>query len=1112
MTGPDVFRVDDDLTEQLTVLEASAGTGKTYALAALATRFIAEREVKASELCVVSFTEAATAELRGRLRERLAEAATYLRSGAGEGATTDLVLKRLVDCGAVERAARVRKLERAVTDFDAATISTIHGFCSRVVSAAGAPGIDLGLSDDDSDITEIVNDVMLARYADGTRCPTRAKDLIEAVRLRVRMPAARMWTCERVTDTEGRPTKELVGGGRKLNDGQMVIAADVDAVAALVEELVAEVLRRRARTRRRTFDSLITDARDILTGPGSAAVVAALRERFELVLIDEFQDTDQVQWDIFRTAFLDGPDRVPVVLVGDPKQSIYRFRSAELSAYLAALDYAETHGGRITSLSVNHRTDKPLLDGLEKLFDGYAFGAPRVGFQHVEPREGAGTPLLGVDPVPFRIRCVPDDVGTAGTARSIVVPDLVSEVVGLLETAELDDDGTVRRLRARDIGVLVRSNRDAVLYASALSAAGVPAASSASDSVLDSPAALQWQILLRALDRPTSLGGARAAALGWFLGYDAAAVAAFDEPALSALVDQLRDWARTLDDGGLSRFLAASRSAGLQERVLARLGGERDLTDLDHVAELLQTATGGRPGSAAGLLGTLVDLADPSGPSADETLAPELLVRRIDRDDETVKVLTVHKAKGQEFPVVLCPTLWTQRSGAKGLPHGAIDGVRWIGTTKMVSNTWAGAFRSVTIQDDLERAEEDSRLLYVALTRAKHRLVVWWSPAGKSSLLGSVIEHAVSRGGGDGQDDEIDALVAGSGGRIARDDVARHVVARTLVVDPGDRPELSVATGTRTLDSTWRIWSFSAVKAAAEEHELEGAQGLVPPAPDAPAVGGVDEPSEVVPPLEAVLSTTTVPMPLQSAPAGTAFGTLVHSVMERVDFAADDVADQLRERCAELLHYRALAVTPDVLAAGLHHAMGAPLGGCMGERRLLDLGRADRLDELGFDLPLAGFDARTIAAVVLRHLRTDDALRRWFVEASEGGLAVDVAGLLTGSIDLVARTAVGRYWLADYKSNLISDGDYGHGSLTDAMAHHGYPLQATLYLVALHRYLRWRLPDYDPDRHLDGAAYLFLRGMDPSSSGSDTPGIVWWRPPTAAIEELDRLLATGMAP
>jgi exodeoxyribonuclease V beta subunit len=232
--------------------------------------------------------------------------------------------------------------------------------------------------------------------------------------------------------------------------------------------------------------------------------------------------------------------------------------------------------------------------------------------------------------------------------------------------------------------------------------------------------------------------------------------------------------------------------------------------------------------------------------------------------------------------------------------------------------------------------------------------------------------------------------------------------------------------------------------------------------------------------------------------------------MERVDFAAPDARDELRERCAELLHYRSLAIGPDALAEGLLVAMDAPLGGPMGDRRLLDLERADRLDELDFDLTLAGLDARAIAAVVARHLPDGDLLRPWFTETATIGPVVDIDGMLTGSIDLVGRTD-GRYWLADYKTNLLPDGDYGPEALAAAMAHHGYPLQATLYLVALHRYLRWRVRDYDPDHHLGAAAYLFLRGMGPGASTPGSSGIVWWRPPTAAIEELDRLLATGVA-
>jgi exodeoxyribonuclease V beta subunit len=654
--------------------------------------------------------------------------------------------------------------------------------------------------------------------------------------------------------------------------------------------------------------------------------------------------------------------------------------------------------------------------------------------------------------------------------------------------------------------VLVRSNADATSFVAALASAGVPAASSSNDSVLDSAAAAQWRILLSALERPSSALRARAAALTWFVGMSASGLDALDDDGASALVEQLRGWALCVASGGLAALMAEMRAGGLLGRVLGRPGGERDLTDLDHVLELMQGAVGGRPAAASALLAVLDDLTTPGRPGEDD-IAPELLSRRIDRDDDTVKVLTVHRAKGLEFPIVLCPTLWRKRPNRQGLPHGQLPEGRFVDTNWMIGDRGKGgkAFTPVLDVDKDERYGEDSRLLYVALTRARHRLVVWWTPCGCTknvrSPLGEIVHHA-------GGSLEVEGLAEASGGTVRA--VAVHAPAARSTL-PGGRwqhGQLEVAVAARELDRSWYQWSFSSIKARMEEVVEEVTAGAVL---DLPAVGGVDEPSEVVPPPEVVRPVGATPMPLQSAPAGTAFGTLVHSVMERVDFAAPDVADQLRERVAELLHYRSLPITPDALADSLLVAMATPLGGCMGERRLLDLDRVDRLDELGFDLPLAGLDARAIAGVVAGHLPADDLLRSWFVEAAAGPLAVDVAGLLTGSVDLVARTTDGRYWLADYKTNFLADGDYRPEALAEAMAHHGYPLQATLYLVALHRFLRWRLRGYDPDRHLDGAAYLFLRGMDPTAAGPGAPGIVWWRPPTAAIEELDRLLARGEA-
>ena len=737
MTGaPDAtFRIDGPLPTGLTVLEASAGTGKTFSLAGLAVRYIAEGDVKASELCVVSFTEAATAELRGRIRSKLVEALHHLESVEK---SDDPVIGLLLTDPEM-RSTYLGRVADALAEFDAATIATIHGFCSRVVATGATGGLDVSFTADDSDVDEVVNDRFLERFAAAGGWPAEAAKVGEAVRLRLRMPDAELFVPDRTAITR---------------TDQIDRADRIDELVALVDDIVSELLRRRAALRRRTFDSLLVEARDLLVGPRGRATRALLQQRFRVVMIDEFQDTDRVQWDIFRLAFLDGPTPATVVVVGDPKQSIYRFRSAELSAYLDARARADL----VTSLDTNWRSDAGLIDAMERVFDRFTFGADEVVFQSVLPADPHAEPPLfdpSPDAAPLQLRAL-DDGLTAPDSTAAARIDLVAEVVRLLEEATLPDpaaDGGRRRVAASDIGVLVRSNADATSFVAALSGAGVPAASSSNDSVLDSLAAAQWRILLSALERPSSAPRARAAALTWFVGMTPVDVDGLDadgRDGLGELVERLRGWAGCVAAGGLAALMAELRAGGLLERVLGRGGGERDLTDLDHVLELLQGAVGGRPAAASALLAVLDDLTDPDLRDPD-AIAPELLARRIDRDDDTVKVLTVHRAKGLEFPIVLCPTLWRKRPNRQGLPHAQLDGGRLIDTNCMLPGnaSAASAFVPVVEADKVERDGEDRRLLYVALTRAQHRLVVWWSSAGcgkkTDSPLAELFRHA---GGG----------------------------------------------------------------------------------------------------------------------------------------------------------------------------------------------------------------------------------------------------------------------------------------------------------------------------------------------------------------------------
>jgi exodeoxyribonuclease V beta subunit len=476
----------------------------------------------------------------------------------------------------------------------------------------------------------------------------------------------------------------------------------------------------------------------------------------------------------------------------------------------------------------------------------------------------------------------------------------------------------------------------------------------------------------------------------------------------------------------------------------------------------------------------------------------------------------VHKAKGLEFPVVLCPYLWTQLPNRQGVPHADCGGQRVLDSSWVAGVDAFKHNRPLRDADAGERFAEARRLLYVALTRARHRCVVWWAPTQrKGGPLAELLAHAIGSAAAPTVPDELAPLVAAAEGALAVTSVPVGADLSRLGTAGVDPPRLSVAVADRPVDHTWRVWSFSTVKALAEQRAANATPpsptSLTAPVVEAAVVGGDDEPADAGAPTRPGTGSARPVTRLADAPGGTAFGTLVHRVLEQVDFTSPDLGTELVEHCTEALRYRPLRITPDALARGLLDAVDAPLGGPAGALRLRDLDRADRLDELGFDLPLAHLRADRIGAVLTDHLAADDPLRPWAAALSGAGFDIDVAGMLTGSIDLVARSDLDgrpRVWLADYKSNQLGIGSaYDRGELADAMAHHQYALQAALYLVAVHRYLRWRVPGYSAETHLGGAAYLFLRGMDPARPAADARGVFWWRPPGAAVEALDDLIA-----
>ena len=1052
MTEP--FDVCGPLPTGVTVLEASAGTGKTWTIAALAARYVAEG-TPLHELLLVTFTRMATGELRDRVRERLVSAEQALdRVLAGEPPADDPLI-RLLASDNVE--ARHANLAKALADFDAATVATIHGFCQEVLGGLGiAADVEGELIEDVTDLREeVVDDLYVRRFLRDEQPAISRADAGRVARIAVENPVAPIEPGE---DAEGLP-----GMRRRL-------------AKAVRDELAV----RKRRAGILTYDDLLIELDKVLQGERGAEVVEQMRARWKIVLVDEFQDTDPVQWSIMRQAFGEGT----LVLIGDPKQAIYAFRGADVYAYL---DAARTAGTQAT-LDVNRRSDQGLIDAYDALFAGARLGHEGIVYRQVKAaRTGPGMPG-----VPLRVRVVqrgdvrltPRGFAEIGSVRELVAKDVAADLVRLLS------GGAVKPGR---VAVLVQTNRNAARVRDALDAAGVPAVINGAGSVFGTPEADQWLRLLDALERPTSDLRARSAALTPFLGWSAERVAAAGDADWEDVHRRLHEWARVLRLYGVSSLAETITLAeGLPARVLSGAGGERRLTDLRHVGELLHAASTGEQLGPTALAGWLRRrIAEAGHDTGDEDRS-----RRLESDAEAVQVLTVHRSKGLEFPIVYFPDLWEPGFIPRDEPVAYHDewGVRTIDV-----GLEGGDFRRHREQHVVEQRGEDLRIAYVALTRARHQAVVWWAPSfgSRDSSLGRLLfaraaDGTVPAAGRSTPSDEeawdrFEALAANARGRI---EIERAQLGLPLAWSGGAREsaDLAAAAFERDLDLRWRRTSFSDLKAGAHEARVgsEPEEAVLDDEPEGPARATGD-------------------LPLAAMPAGTEVGTFVHRVLEATDFAAADLDAELALRIAEVQQRRRVEIgDPAAVAAGLRAALETPLDPLLGGLRLRDFARADRLDELDFELPLVGGDEpagglelEALSAPGLPLRVADPSLRR------------DVRGYLAGSIDLVVR-AGDRFAIFDYKTNWLggpgeplSAAHYRPAALAAEMERSHYGLQALLYLVALHRYLRWRMPGYDPDRNLAGVGYLFLRGMTGSS------GVFTWQPPGAVVERLSRVLEVG---
>ncbi|MGY1410786.1 UvrD-helicase domain-containing protein [Luteimonas sp. A611] len=1191
-------------------IEASAGTGKTYTLATLVVRLVVERGLRVGQVLAVTFTEAATQELRSRIRARLLLAgelvgAPLAADAAPEAALTRAVLDAHLARGTETAEALRRRLHAAANDIDLAAIFTIHGFCARVLREhaleAGQAFDTPELLTSDAPLHEAIAadlwrthgrshesaDDLLALWPGGPQA--LACDLPLLVRERTLRPtlaelpddpAPRLhasgealaeafrahgddFRASLVSAVEG---KVLHGGSYKLDwinalfdslhqwcnasernvpfehpklpqltretlqlrtskagAGRTPDSPVCDAVPAYLDALTAmaewqdarrvellhrlrtdarqRVARAKRQQRVQTYDDLIDRVADAIDGPHAAALVERLRAQYAVALVDEFQDTDARQWRIFDHVFgaasatLHG--QAPALFViGDPKQAIYGFRGGDVETYLAARDTAR----EAPPLSSNFRSRPSVLRAVSTLYAQAQaasdtddkvpppFIDPRIGFREVQPggvrrdddfiRHGAPAPALTVWRAP-----VPEEVDSkgkprpykAGRSRELATQACVAAIHHVLCDAR-DGNASIegRPVQPGDIAVLVRSHSEATRIRHALAMAGIPAVAAGRQSLFATPEARDLHALLLALLHGADDGRLRMALSTVLVGLDATTIAALDEDGEALRHWQLEAlaWRERLQRGGALALVNAlcAEHAG---RLLGLLDGERRLTNYLQLAELLQDAQA----RALGLHGLVDWLANAI---ADANANDESQLLRLESDARRVQVVTLHKSKGLEYPLVFLPFAaigaHARNPGQRAVVNG-IEG-RVLHWKLLASQSgWEAAKDAWTFA---QRAE-DARLLYVGLTRARHAL--WLASGMVCNHDKSPLQHMVAT---------PDALTAALGSAVTIDDSTPPDKLPWLPPTSTDTvPPARIAA--RSLASDWWVYSFTQLANA--EGQGDAAASATQPAP-----GGQDEPAA-----DADVDASNDADIYDPRFAGTRFGVVLHDVLERTDFArwsawtpdapaptADDT-DLIAERL------RAGGYPADdiddgikVLTPLIGHTLTVPLPEGV---RLADVPAGQRRPEIEFQFALAPTRIDALLALLHRH---------GLVSARQGfGTRRRLEGLMTALIDLTY-VFEGRWYVLDYKSNRLPG--YSPAQLDEAMAHSEYDLQALIYTLALHRWLRFRAGHaYDYARDFGGVRYVFCRGLD--ATRTDAQGVQAWRFEPGLVEALDALFA-----
>jgi exodeoxyribonuclease V beta subunit len=1178
------------------VIQASAGTGKTYSLTVLAIRHIAERGLNADQLLIVTFTNAATAELREKTRDQAKETLQSLRTKVQKHSWMSKMLTN-----EDTRLSAISNLERFLASFDQATISTIHGFCQIVLRRIGlnspAPKNYEVQSNIDEIIDQVITDHLVSalskdpKFLFGNRLKKKEVDVtadeVKKSLSQLRKAVTRAINNPRAILLPEIPPSEWASDLDVIEkDWDKKSTVQAVRIAQTVRDIISEVHRRSHEAGIITYDDMVRLVAETISNDDTSAsnLANSLADQFKLIMVDEFQDTDAAQWSIFSRIHSAKPQETTLITVGDPKQAIYRFRGADVQVYINAIQGVQ----QSYEIGTNYRSDEQLLNALEILLQEKTFAEDNnIRFTHVNADEknksGAVTTNSESAPpsipgAPLEIRYLSnnetlgaetgkDKDGNVKWANNndgyevdrIIWRDITNHIIELLQHGCIPDKEsgfpyTQRPIKPDDIAILVNGHKDAETVVSYLNDAKVPAVRFKTDNVFGSQAALHCLMLLGALANPGKPQFVRGYALSWFGSATTKELAVAEENSVAEWQRECAENAELLRTRGVSALILSYRNrTEFLHRVLGQQDGERHITDLDHVVEVLaSTPHLNQKAGADEYYETLLDLVEGNEDGAEE------FQRRIEGDKVAVKVMTIHSSKGLQFPIVFLPTLMNPPSSQSNNPimfsyslPGESSSTRVIDVASGFESAKEWVFTADTSFDQSERGDlfkkdvlfDSKRLLYVALTRAEHKVILYWSAVGPNTKNSSVdtalaeflASHLGTRDPSIPLDKEplsalMNSIAAASGGTITATHLSIEPVEKLtwLPIVEKVKKETGTAHYSRNEQLStfgYSRWSYSKLSRLLSDEQEDQVTDDVNGSTDE-SNSTAEKPTGIK---EISISKTDAAstMPLYAIGGSNIFGNAVHEIFDSIDPSSPTLTAELEIEVER--HFKNSHTGPERthIVDGILKSLHAPLGEIFAGNTLTTLGAAHRLSELEFNFHLpqsssGAFSPNKIGELMLEHGQLNGRLSEYAESIAHSKSAGVIAGFMNGSIDAVFRVnsdSTPLYIISDYKTNRLHNPEndgvnalvaYHPENLVTSMVDDDYILQAMVYSVALHRYLRWRQPGYDPDIHLGGAAYLFLRGMTGFSTDEATPrpfGVYHWKPATALVLALDALFA-----